>query len=130
MGPGGLTGAQEFQLEGAPTAAGELSQGSNRRQASVQVSHTYGQIRRDMQGEKLSETMELLLEPRSRFLTRAHAPGTAIRLSGGDSANPTRTIGVLGNKFRTLSKTRVECYHVAGDRAWDLKVAALVFQLK
>ena len=45
------------------------------------------------------------LEPRSRFLTRAHAPRTAIRLSGDDSANPTRTIGVLDNKLRTLPKT-------------------------
>jgi hypothetical protein len=74
--------------------------------------------------------MELLLEPCSRFLTRAHAFETAFRLSRGDSANPTRTIGVFDRKLRALPETSIERYYAAGDRAWDLQVAALAFEAK
>ena len=122
----GWLGAQEFRLEGVPTAPSEVSQGTHRRQTAVRVTRAQGWIRRDLQGEKFSKTMELLLEPGGRLFTRAHAARTAIRWSGGDSANPTGTIRVLGNKFRTLPETWIERCHIAGDRTWDLQVAALV----
>ena len=126
----GSLGAQELRLEGAPTAASELIQGAYRRQTAVRVTHAQGWIRRDLQGEEFSKTMEFLLEPSGRLLTRERAARTAIRLSGGDSANPTGTIRVLGNKFRTLPQTWIERCHTAGDRAWDLQVAAMVLQLE
>lgn len=80
---------QEFRLEGQPPATSELIQSSNRRQAAVRVSHTYGQVRGNLPRQKLSEAIELLPEPGNRFLTRTHALRTAIGLRGGDSANPT-----------------------------------------
>jgi len=113
-------GAQEFRLEGPPAAVTQLSQGTNRGQAAIRACRIYGQIGGASGEEKFSETMELLLEPSHRFFTRTQATRPAIRSTGGDSANPTRIVGVFGNQFRVLPETRIECHHVCGDPARHL----------
>ena len=83
-----------------------------------------------MQRQKLSETMELLFQPYYGFFVRPHAFGSVIRLSRGNSANPSGTIGVLGHKIRALHKAWIECHHLACDRAWNFQAAALIFKAK